>query len=85
VCIRTAIQNCYKKVIIKDESDINMQMKEAERLRKHWEAKGNPACDHPYLDKEYIEGFHTGDYVCTTCGKSFTDFGRDELRRNKKI
>lgn len=31
-------------------------MKKAERLRKQWENKGNPLCDHPVLDKEYIEG-----------------------------
>jgi hypothetical protein len=50
---------------------INMQMKKAEQLRKQWESKGNPLCDHPVLDKEYIEGFDTGDRVCTTCGQCF--------------
>jgi hypothetical protein len=48
-----------------------MQMKKAERLSKQWENKGNPPCDHPVLDKEYIEGFDTGDRVCTTCGQCF--------------
>jgi len=48
-----------------------MQMKQASALRKHWKTKGNPPCEHPNLDKEYIEGFGTGYRVCTTCGKSF--------------
>jgi hypothetical protein len=58
-----------------------MQMKQAIALRKRWEAKGNPPCEHPNLDKEYIEGFDTGDRVCTTCGKSFAP---SELEQDTK-
>ena len=48
-----------------------MQANKARRLREQWAAKGNPPCDHPTLDKEYIEGFDTGDRVCTICGECF--------------
>lgn len=58
-----------------------MQMKKAEQLRKQWENKGNPPCDHPNLDKEYIEGFDTGDRVYTTCGQYFAP---SELEQDPK-
>jgi len=48
-----------------------MQMKKAEPLRKQWENKGNPPCDHLTLDKEYIKFSDTGDRVCITCGQCF--------------
>lgn len=48
-----------------------MQMKKAEQLRERWKNKGNPTCDHPDLEKEYIQGYDTGSMVCTTCGESF--------------
>jgi hypothetical protein len=47
-----------------------MQMEEAARLQKLWEAKGNPPCDHPNTGKEFYLGSRTGDRVCTTCGKN---------------
>ena len=56
-----------------------MQMKDAAQLRKNWAAKGNPPCKHSHLDKEYIEGFDTGDHVCVKCGKSFTDEEYEKL------
>jgi hypothetical protein len=28
-------------------------------------------CDHPSIEKEYERGGHTGDNVCSTCGKTF--------------
>lgn len=45
-----------------------MQMKEAERLQEEW---GDKPCHHPHLTKEYFMGAHTGDYACTTCGRTF--------------
>ncbi len=46
-----------------------MKNDEARQLRVFWEAKGNPPCDHPTIEKErFGEGGHTGFYVCTTCG-----------------
>ena len=47
-----------------------MQMREAMRLRRAWEAMGNPPCEHPDVDKEYYLGADTGDEVCTTCGEA---------------
>ena len=45
-----------------------MQSSKAAQLRQSWEAKGNPYCGHPYVDKEYDLGADTGDEVCTKCG-----------------
>jgi len=44
-----------------------MQSEKAAELRRAW---GDKPCDHPDLEKEYSLGADTGDYVCTTCGKS---------------
>lgn len=48
-----------------------MQIDRAGELRRAWEAKGSPPCDHPKLDKEYHLGAQTDDVVCTTCGESW--------------
>ena len=45
-----------------------MQSSKAAQLRRAWEAKGNPPCAHPGVEKEYDLGADTGDEVCTTCG-----------------
>jgi hypothetical protein len=47
-------------------------MEEALRLRRVWAVKGNSSCNHPQLDEEYYWGSQTGEYICTTCGKSLT-------------
>lgn len=44
-----------------------MQSKKAAELKKSW---GDQKCSHPYLDKEYINGMATGDYVCTTSSRN---------------
>ena len=62
-----------------------MQTKEATRLRKMWEAKGNPPCDHPNLDKEYYLGAQTGDYVCIACGESFAPSELELDPQSKKM
>jgi hypothetical protein len=54
-----------------------MQHEKAQRLQ----ASNNGApCDHPELDKEYMAGMQTGDYVCTSCGESFSPSEVSELR-----
>ena len=45
-----------------------MQSSKAAQLRQAWEAKGNPTCAHPHVEKEYDLGADTGDEACTTCG-----------------
>ena len=45
-----------------------MQASKAAQLQQAWNAKGNPPCDHPRVEKEYYLGTATGDEVCTTCG-----------------
>ena len=60
-----------------------MQAKKAARLRRLWMDKGNPPCDHPELDKEYYLGAQTGDYVCTTCGQTFTPDEAEVIRKRR--
>lgn len=45
-----------------------MQTEQAAQLRRKWQAKGNPHCDHPRVDREYTLGWDTGDKVCLACG-----------------
>lgn len=62
-----------------------MQMSEIKKLKDSW---GNKPCDHPELDKEYILGYQTGDYICTSCGESFLAEQAKKIlekRQNKKI
>ena len=49
-----------------------MRIEKVLRLRRAWAMKGNPVCDHRVVDGEYYLGKYTGNYICTTCGKSFT-------------
>ena len=58
-----------------------MQMDKAIELRKAW---GNKPCSHPNFDKEYHLGSDTGDYVCTSCGRSFTKQEKENLSRSNK-
>lgn len=57
-----------------------MQQEEGQRLRDLWAKKGNPPCGHIRLDKEYILGGDTGDRICETCGKLFTDTEVEQRR-----
>lgn len=56
-----------------------MQMKKAKALREAW---GGKPCDHPDLEKEYHLGAQSEDYVCTTCGESFTKQEAQQIRDN---
>lgn len=56
-----------------------MQANEAEELRKEWDEK---PCNHDHVESEYYLGAHTGDYVCTTCGRDFTSM--EEIERDRK-
>lgn len=63
---------------------MNIQMKDAEEMRKAW---GNKPCDHPSFSKEYFNGMNTGDYICNQCGESFSPESKkmiEENRRNDK-
>lgn len=46
-----------------------MKMKRAQELRDEW---GDRPCPHPAFSKEYDLGAHTGRFVCTQCGASFS-------------
>jgi hypothetical protein len=46
-----------------------MQKKRATALKQEW---GDKPCDHPAFAKEYDLGERTGNFVCTTCGATFT-------------
>lgn len=46
-----------------------MQLHDARELQQKW---GDKPCDHPWVDREYDRQFHTGDEVCTQCGRVIT-------------
>jgi transposase-like protein len=58
-----------------------MQAIRAAALRRAWRKK---LCAHPELEKEYHLDTPTGDYVCTTCGKTFTAKEARQWRKLKK-
>ena len=45
-----------------------MQLDEAKHLRKITPKEIVENCPHSY-EKEYYLGTHTGDYICSKCGK----------------
>jgi transposase-like protein len=57
-----------------------VQMSDAVQIRKQWEASGSPPCGHPTVHKEYFLGAATGDYICSTCGESFSRQEWREMR-----
>jgi hypothetical protein len=61
-----------------------VQMDEADSVRRQWEQAGRPACAHEKLDREYYLGSNTGDYVCLTCGETFSPAERDALWQAKR-
>lgn len=54
-----------------------MQFDEANRLREAWLSKGNPPCDHEWVD-EFITSGRTRDLRCAVCGDTLpkTDWKR---------
>lgn len=54
-----------------------MQAKRAAELRKAWNDK---PCPHESLAKEYDLGERTGNYVCKSCGRTFTFREKKELK-----
>ena len=56
-----------------------MQFAEAQNLKK----RNIYNCSHHDIEKEYILGSHTGDYVCTTCGEAF--FSKDEWKKTHSL
>lgn len=57
-----------------------MQFDKAKNLREEW---GNKPCDHPSLEKEYYLGADTSDYVCSTCGATFTRQEKEKIEEGK--
>ena len=55
------------------EREVIMQISDVLVLRKAWIEKGDSPYDHPTVEKEYYLGAHTGDDVCTTCGRVVTE------------
>lgn len=58
-----------------------MQMRKAAQRRKEW---GEKPCNHDDVDREYYLGAHTGDIVCTICGRNFTNMEEVESDRQKQ-
>ncbi|MCL2484373.1 MAG: hypothetical protein FWD89_04795 [Firmicutes bacterium] len=59
-----------------------MQVREAMALQKAW---GDKPCSHPRFEKEYNLGSQTGDYVCTTCGESFSPEGKKAIEAKRDV
>jgi len=55
-----------------------MQRELGAALRQVW---GDKPCEHPALDTESYRGALTGQYLCTTCGRTFTPEEAVERRR----
>jgi transposase-like protein len=45
---------------------------------------GDKPCEHPTFAKEYDLGERTGNFVCKTCGKTFTFREKAELIAARK-
>lgn len=58
-----------------------MQRKKAALLKQEW---GDKPCSHPAFAKEYDLGERTGNFVCTTCGSTFTFREKAELIAARK-
>jgi hypothetical protein len=58
-----------------------MQFDKANSLRESW---GNKPCSHPHLEKEYYLSSDTTDYVCTTCGETFTRAEKEKIESDRK-
>jgi hypothetical protein len=57
-----------------------MQHDETERLKRQ---NAGAECDHDEVTKEYYFGAQTGDWVCKTCGESFSPSELSELREEQ--
>lgn len=44
-----------------------------------------PPCEHPSFSQERLEymGYKTGDWLCNTCGDSFSEEAMDEIKRQR--
>ncbi|MBT2724363.1 hypothetical protein [Bacillus sp. ISL-46] len=62
-----------------------MQNNDARELQEEWKAKENKPCSHPQIEKEYILGSQTGDFVCSTCGYEGTKETFEKLRKQFNI
>lgn len=58
-----------------------MQFNDADKLR---ESKNGSGCKHTRIEKEYYLGTHTGDYVCSSCGKNYMSRNEWEKDRSQK-
>jgi transposase-like protein len=58
-----------------------VQKKKAALLRQEW---GDKPCEHPTFAKEYDLGERTGNFVCKTCGKTFTFREKAEIIASRK-
>jgi transposase-like protein len=60
-----------------------MDLKHAQALQAAWEKLGNASCPHSTLKLvKTAGGYFTGEYGCTTCGKTFegTSLGEQQAR-----
>jgi hypothetical protein len=60
-----------------------MKMFDAGLLGQAWIKKGDRKCSHPSTKREYHLGAHTGDTVCTVCGR-IVDEPQTKISTKKK-
>jgi hypothetical protein len=57
-----------------------MQFDKTNELRESW---GKKTCSHPHLEKEHYLGSDTGDFVCTTCGETFSKAQKEKIESDR--
>jgi hypothetical protein len=43
----------------------------ATEIRRNWEARGRPPCDHSRTERDTFAGADSGDRVCLACGETW--------------
>jgi hypothetical protein len=64
-------------VALPSAEEFEVEMSEAGKLRRDHD--GTP-CEHYYLVRETCRGSKTGDYVCTSCGESFSPAEMERMK-----
>src|SRR5687767_5874121 len=70
-CGRSAMSITFLCNLVRGGKDY-MDLKHAQALQAAWEKLGNASCPHSTLKLvKTAGGYFTGEYGCTTCGKTF--------------
>ncbi|GIU55666.1 hypothetical protein NicSoilC12_14150 [Arthrobacter sp. NicSoilC12] len=61
-----------------------VQFDKVQKIRANWEAAGRPECLHETVDKEYYLSDSTGDFICLSCGETFSRSEWKQIRETSK-